>query len=704
MTVPNIEPVNNYPGNGSNTTFDFDFLINSADELKVLHTSSNSVQAPLTLDVDYTINEIGNENGSYITFPIQGSSYSVLSSEETISLILDLEIEQDTPFGSAGSSGNLNLVVLELTFDYIVRLLQLLSRKLERSVKIKEGADVDVEVPIPKANHALVWNDAENSLKNVDITNTDVQIAVNKTKLDNLNIINVKDYGAVGDGVTDDTAAIQNAITAAKNGGKALYIPPTANYYKISNSLDCTDLFVFGQGWNSTIRLDSTQTDVIVSEGNTILKDFQIHGGWDGVTAEKKGNGIKAPNVSTDYPYTVLVDNVKLLNCKENGILIERSGYTAIENVKCNACGLHGIFLDGVNGSDASTTVQFSGRNIFSDCPNGYGVKLDECVCINIHNLISEYTRGFKFSGNDNRDISIIGCYQEFNYLDPDYAYNNSMHISELGDISDQLSNWSLSGVTTRETDSGKLYWKLTDTAGTRMIQLFKDSGGVNLVASGSSVGDGAITLAEQNSSGISGNVDVAYSGDDIDLINNILMIKPNFLWLEGSGVGVSIMGCYGSSQKIPYDSTWYGVNILGNAALDPPPSAYNWGIQQGSQTIGSLHAQNIYLPKLKTLLGVEANNESGGSPAHTFSTAALSSYSSFIMQYINNGVIKGGIGAEGNLILGNNSCTVIHGTGNPEGNITASTGSIFLRTDGGTSSTLYVKESGVGNTGWIAK
>lgn len=43
-------------------------------------------------------------------------------------------------------------------------------------------------------------------------------------------------------------------------------------------------------------------------------------------------------------------------------------------------------------------------------------------------------------------------------------------------------------------------------------------------------------------------------------------------------------------------------------------------------------------------------------------------------------------------------------GTGDPESVVTAGVGAIFLRTDGGTSTTLYVKESGAGNTGWVAK
>ena len=43
-------------------------------------------------------------------------------------------------------------------------------------------------------------------------------------------------------------------------------------------------------------------------------------------------------------------------------------------------------------------------------------------------------------------------------------------------------------------------------------------------------------------------------------------------------------------------------------------------------------------------------------------------------------------------------------GTGSPEGAISAPVGSLWLRDDGGANTTLYVKESGTGNTGWVAK
>lgn len=51
-----------------------------------------------------------------------------------------------------------------------------------------------------------------------------------------------------------------------------------------------------------------------------------------------------------------------------------------------------------------------------------------------------------------------------------------------------------------------------------------------------------------------------------------------------------------------------------------------------------------------------------------------------------------------------NGGLTLKAGTGSPESVVTAPVGSVFLRTNGGANTTLYVKESGTGNTGWIAK
>src|SRR5256885_16882604 len=63
--------------------------------------------------------------------------------------------------------------------------------------------------------------------------------------------IDVRQYGARGDGVHDDTDAIQQAFTAASYGhlGTTVFLPPGA--YKISRMLtlaDATGLVVKGSG------------------------------------------------------------------------------------------------------------------------------------------------------------------------------------------------------------------------------------------------------------------------------------------------------------------------------------------------------------------------------------------------------------------------------------------------------------------------
>ncbi len=137
MTVSSLTPVNNYTGNGSVTTFDFDFFIENQNELVVTHINTNGISNVLEYGIDYSINEIGNENGSYINFPISGSKYGNLASGEILSLSLTLPIKQESKFANSSS---LNLVVLEKTFDYLVRILQILNRKIERSIKVQEGS------------------------------------------------------------------------------------------------------------------------------------------------------------------------------------------------------------------------------------------------------------------------------------------------------------------------------------------------------------------------------------------------------------------------------------------------------------------------------------------------------------------------------------------------------------------------------------
>lgn len=65
------------------------------------------------------------------------------------------------------------------------------------------------------------------------------------------------------------------------------------------------------------------------------------------------------------------------------------------------------------------------------------------------------------------------------------------------------------------------------------------------------------------------------------------------------------------------------------------------------------------------------------------------------------------GRGSDGHPALGTSLYPTVgtyYGTGTPEGARVAGIGSIYHRIDGGASTSFYVKESGTGNTGWVAK
>lgn len=97
---------------------------------------------------------------------------------------------------------------------------------------------------------------------------------------------NVKDYGATGDGSTDDRAAIQSAISAANSaGGGVVYLP--AGTYMLSSSLTLpSNIHLQGVGPASILKhpndavstgyLALVNTDTVNGNNNITLSDFAL--------------------------------------------------------------------------------------------------------------------------------------------------------------------------------------------------------------------------------------------------------------------------------------------------------------------------------------------------------------------------------------------------------------------------------------------
>jgi hypothetical protein len=118
-------------------------------------------------------------------------------------------------------------------------------------VRTNEASTFDCTLPEPTANYTVAVNAANTGFKLVaptsvtaigvgtDLSDGDV-LATGSTTSRTLgdraaDMVNVKDYGAVGDGATNDTAAIQAAVNAAPSTGGIVYFP--IGNYKITSAI-----------------------------------------------------------------------------------------------------------------------------------------------------------------------------------------------------------------------------------------------------------------------------------------------------------------------------------------------------------------------------------------------------------------------------------------------------------------------------------
>ena len=101
-----------------------------------------------------------------------------------------------------------------------------------------------------------------------------------------------------------------------------------------------------------------------------------------------------------------------------------------------------------------------------------------------------------------------------------------------------------------------------------------------------------------------------------------------------------------------------------------------------------------------------ESGSNAGSNLALVRRSDAGSQLSLPVVVWRASGRVKlGDVGASAGLELGSSGPRDMAGSGSPEGVVSAPVGSTWRRTDGGSGSTFYVKESGgSGNTGWVGK
>jgi hypothetical protein len=243
--------------------------------------------------------------------------------------------------------------------------------------------------------------------------------------------VSVKDYGAIGDGVANDTAAIVAALAA----NNAIFFP--AGEYLVSGNINIQNKTLIGNSWRDTvIQLVgiNTNTPVFINSANSgspwgsgggfTLNHLTVKGNWDGVTANPVSinNFDNLGSIVRWYAGSyVNVTDCWIQDSFGHGLAFERLGYSYIQFNHIFVNKYNGIHLFGPSGSESVTSTWVSDNSIHS-CRGISCIYLQNgLTMIATQNILEDAENGFYVDGNDNRGVSF--CFNDIEQMSNSGVY-----------------------------------------------------------------------------------------------------------------------------------------------------------------------------------------------------------------------------------------------------------------------------------------
>lgn len=243
MTLPNTISEVSYVGSPPTTEFPFPYLVRDADHLQVYHDSVIQMSG-------YTVSGVGTDD-VLVTYSVAPGAGVEILIRRVVPLTQLSDYVENDPLPAA---------TLEADFDLLAMGLQQLESDKTRTLRVPPGEVVGSMVLPSKdlrASMIMAFDAAglPTVLSALDQSATTVTPSPGGTPrfLGDMfgDVLNVKNFGAAGDGVQDDTAAVAAAIATVTKYGN-IYFP--AGKYVISSGYQVTNkhMSFYGDGAGAT--------------------------------------------------------------------------------------------------------------------------------------------------------------------------------------------------------------------------------------------------------------------------------------------------------------------------------------------------------------------------------------------------------------------------------------------------------------------
>jgi hypothetical protein len=149
------------------------------------------------------------------------------------------------------------------------------------------------------------------------------------------NALSIKAFGAIGDGVANDTAAIAATLTAARaTPTKSVFIPAGVYLTDTITGISKWGMTVFGEGTESSVLKSRTGTNVIETTGSSMhsisLRDFGIDG-----SRGAANHGIYFHD--NNFVYDIWITHITIRNVGGRAIYIPISFSSTLDHIQASS-------------------------------------------------------------------------------------------------------------------------------------------------------------------------------------------------------------------------------------------------------------------------------------------------------------------------------------------------------------------------------